>query len=169
MTVRWRRASAELTQSSWSLPPAGLFCSAFGIAATGRMPITSGRTPATLKLTKRASGSGRNLDRLFEGQHAAAPSLIRVSRCRRSRCCRTGARCGTPGAALARWAFQRGVPTRAFVGVGQRLFRRSHCRRGRAGAPTISYRGDLVPELSGGDRGDRLRREANAKASQPCG
>ena len=49
------KASLSSIQSSWSwFRPACL--SALGIAAIGPMPITSGRTPATEKLTKRASG-----------------------------------------------------------------------------------------------------------------
>ncbi|KAG1487946.1 hypothetical protein G6F52_014065 [Rhizopus delemar] len=49
------KASFSSIQSSWSWVRPACF-SAFGIAAIGPMPITSGRTPATEKLTKRASG-----------------------------------------------------------------------------------------------------------------
>ena len=48
-------ASLSSIQSIWSFVNPACF-SAFGIAAIGPMPITSGRTPATAKETKRASG-----------------------------------------------------------------------------------------------------------------
>ena len=49
------KASLSSIQSSWSFVSPACF-SALGIAAIGPMPITSGRTPATEKLTNRASG-----------------------------------------------------------------------------------------------------------------
>src|SRR5690606_5729899 len=67
------KASLSSIQSSWSWRNPAC-SSAFGVAATGPMPITSGRTPATEKLTKRASGVRPYSFTAFSDASSTAPA-----------------------------------------------------------------------------------------------
>ncbi len=66
----------SITPMSSSFNPASF--SAFGIATTGPMPMISGGTPPTAKLTKRAIGFSPSSRAFFSDitSAAAAPSLV---------------------------------------------------------------------------------------------